>query len=187
MTKIDIYHLVLETLTALGTVGAVWVALWAILRKQPPFAIRDIQMISHEVMRTGGMRGTGPDREITHFLRLTIENFRDTRMQVFNIEVEADHSKSQKDLHRMSSCFSQADVFIPEKSIYDVQYKIDNKSVAGTYSKAKEITLMVSTSFGSKTVSFPQEWRAQLYEAIEHPWPFNTPSPFEQAGLKKTA
>lgn len=179
MTGMEIYRLILETLTAVGTVGAVWVALWAILRKQPPFAIRDIQVRTNIVERTGGMRGTGPDKEISHFLRLTIENFRDTRMQIFNVDIEADHSKSKKNLHKMSAGFSEPNIFIPEKSIYEVQYKIDGKSVVGTYSKAKEITVVVSTSFGSKTISFPQEGRTQLYEAMEEPWPFNTPSPFE--------
>src|SRR5689334_3087007 len=106
MTGVEIYRLILETLTAIGTVGAVCVALWATLRKQSPFTIRDIQVMSHTVMRTGGMRGTGPDREITHFLRLTIENFRDTRMQIFDVGIEADHSKSKKDLHKMRDGFS---------------------------------------------------------------------------------
>lgn len=185
MTGVEIYSLVLETLTALATVGAVWVALWTILRKQPPFAIRSIQVMSNEVIRTGGMRGTGPDREITHFLRLTIENFRDTRMQIFNVQIEADHSKSKNNLHKMSDQFSEPNIFIPEKSIYDVQYEINGKSVTGTFSKANEITITVSTSFGSKTVTFPKEWRAQLYQATEEPWPFNSPSPFEAETLKR--
>lgn len=180
MTGMEIYRLILETLTAIGTVGAVWVALWSILRKQTPFDIRNIQVTSHTVMRTGGMRGAGPDRETTHFLRLSIENFRDTRMQIFNVEIEADHSKSKKDLHKMSTQFSEPNIFIPEKSIYDVQYSINTKSVSGTYSKAKEIMLTCSTSFGSKAVPFPKEWRAQLYEAMEMPWSLNSPSPFER-------
>lgn len=167
MTGIEIYKLILDTFIAFGTVGAVCISLWAVLRKQPPFAIRDIQVATHTVMRTGGMRKTGPAQETSYSLRLTIENFRDTRMQIFSASINADHSRDKKSLHQMSMGFSAPDIFIPERSIYTVQYQLDSKSMRGTYSNAKEITLTLSTSFGDKTVSFPEEWRLQLYEAVE--------------------
>lgn len=184
MIAIEIYRLILETFTAIGTVGAVAVSLWVVLRKQPPFSIRNVHVSSHIVTRTGKMRETGPAEEVTHFLRLKIENLRNTRMQVFSVSLDADHSKGKQGLHQVSMELSEPNVFIPESSIYEVQYKMDSKSVVGTYSNAKDIILTLSTSFGSQSVPFPKEWRAQLYEALEEPWPFNTPSPFDEKGKR---
>lgn len=185
MTGAEIFSLMLDTLMALGAVAAVVVSVWVVLRKQSPLAIREIKVTAHTVSRSGAVRKEGPAQEVSYLLTLKIENLRDVRMKVFDVTIEADHSKNKKALHKMSASFSRPDVFIPEKSIYDVEYKIDSKSVLGTYSKAKDITLTVCTSFGDTTVPFPQEWRAQLYEAIEAPWPFNGPSPFSQANLKR--
>lgn len=185
MTGAETFSLILDTLTAIGAVAAVAVSVWIVLRKQSPFAIRGIKVTAHTISRSGAMRKEGPAQEVSYSLTLKIENLRDVRMQVFEVAIEADHSKSKKDLHTMSTSFSRSDIFIPEKSIYDVEYKIDSKSVVGAYSKAKDITLTISTSFGDTIVPFPQEWRAQLYEAMEEPWPFNSPSPFSQANLKR--
>jgi hypothetical protein len=185
MTEVEIYRLVLETLGAVGTIGGVAVAIWAMLRRKPPFAIRAIEVNSLTTTRTGAMRATGPAHEVSHSLTLKIENLRDTKMQVFGVDIDADHSKSKKDVHMMGTGLAKADVFIPENSIYEVEYKLDSKSVAGTYSKAQDIFVTVRTSFGDKTVSFPQEWRLAFFQAVEEPWPFNTPSPFEQTGLRR--
>lgn len=186
MTEVEIYRLILETLGAIGAIGGVGIGLWAMLRKKPPFAIRAIEVSSHTMTRTGAMRATGPAHEVSHSLILKIENLRETKMQVFGVDIDADHSKSKKDVHFMGMGLAKPDVFIPENSIYEVEYEINSKSVVGTYSQAKDILVTVRTSFGDTTVSFPKEWRLAFFEAVEEPWPFNSPSPFEQVGLKRT-
>lgn len=185
MTGVEIFRLFLETLGAIGAIGGVGIGLWAMLRKKPPFAIRAIEITTHTTTRTGAMRATGPAHEVSHSLTLKIENLRDTKMQVFGVDINADHSKSKKDVHMMGTGLAKADVFIPENSIYEVEYKLDSKSVAGTYSKAKDILVTVRTSFGDKTVSFPQEWRVAFFEAVEEPWSLPSRSPFEKTQLKR--
>lgn len=185
MTEVEIYRLVLETLGTIGAIGGVGIALWAMLRKKPPFAIRALEVSALKVIRTGAMRATGSAHEVSHSLILKIENLRDTKMQVFGVDIDADHSKSKKDVHMMGMGLAKVDVFIPENSIYEVEYKLDSKSVSGTYSKAKDILVTVRTSFGNKTVSFPQEWRLAFFQAVEEPWPFNSPSPFKNIQLKR--
>ncbi|MBK9561901.1 MAG: hypothetical protein IPO54_01975 [Micavibrio sp.] len=185
MTGVEIFRLVLETLGAIGAIGGVGIGLWAMLRKKPPFAIRAIEVTSHTTTRTGAMRATGPAHEVSHSLILKIENFRDTKIQVFGVDIDADHSKSKKHVHMMGMGLAKPDVFIPEKSIYEIEYKLDSKSVVGTYSQAKDILVTVRTSFGDTTISFPKEWHLAFFQATEEPWPFNSPSPFEQTGLKR--
>lgn len=180
MTGPEVYELFLNTLMALAAVAAVCVPLWLALRKKPPFAIRAIEVSSHTTTRTGGMRGTGPAHEVSHSLTLKIENFRNTKMQVFGVDIDADHSKSKKDLHMMGMGLDKPDVYIPENSIYEVEYKLDSKSVTGTYSQAKDILVTVRTSFGDKTVSFPKEWRIAFFEAAEEPWDLPSRSPFDK-------
>jgi hypothetical protein len=128
------------------------------------------------------MIATGPAQEISHCLILKIENLRDTRMQVFGVDIDADHSKSKKNIHFIGLELSEPDIFIPEKSIYEVEYKLNLKSVVGTYSQAKQILITVRTSFGDKTAIFPKEWRQQFYEATEEPWDLPSRSPFERTG-----
>lgn len=180
MTGIELYQLVLGTLSALGAVGAVGVALWAILRKKPPFAIHAIEVMTYKTQRTGVMRETSPTHEVSHSLILKIENPRDTKMQIFGVDIDADHSKNKKNIHFMGMGLEEPNVFIPQNSIYEVEYKLDTKSVIGTYSQAKDILVTIRTSFGDKTVSFPKEWRHQFYEAVEEPWDLPSRSPFER-------
>lgn len=185
MTGVEVFRLILETLGAIGAIGGVGIGLWAMLRKKPPFAIRAIEVNTLTTQRTGAMRATGPAHEISHSLTLKIENLRDTKMQIFCVDIDADHSKSKEDLHMMGMGLEMPNVFIPENSIYEVEYKLDSKSVVGTYSQAKDILVTVRTSFGDTTVSFPKEWRLAFFQAVEEPWPFNSRSPFEQSGLKR--
>lgn len=178
----EIYRLILETLGVLGTVAGVCFGIWLAFRKKPAFIIHDVHVSTHTLTRTGAMRNTGPAREVSHSLVVKLENLRDTKMQVFGVDIDADHSKSKIDVHLTGLGFDEPNIFIPENSIYEIEYSIDTTSVEGTYSNAKEILVTVRTSFGDKTIPFPQEGRQQLYEVLEHPWPHPSRPPFEKRG-----
>lgn len=165
MTGIGIYQLALDTFTALGTVGAVCLSLWLVLRKQPRFAIRKIEMMT-EI----SLDEKHKEKSREHFLVVNLENFLDTKMHVFNISVNSvSGDKKKTGLMGGGLVIPLKNTFIPEKSIYNVRQPIASDWEAGAFSKAKQITCTVSTSFGDKEVEFPKEWRDRLYEAVEQP------------------
>lgn len=165
MTGIEIYKLTLDTFTALGTVGAVCLSLWLVLRKQPRFAVRKIEMMTEIVLDK-----EHKEKSRDHFLVVNLENFLDTRMHVFSISVNsARGDKKKTGLMGGGLIIPLKDTFIPEKSIYNIRQPIVSNWEVGTFSKAKKITCTVSTSFGDQEVEFPQEWRERLCEAVEQP------------------
>ncbi|MBK7360835.1 MAG: hypothetical protein IPJ01_00555 [Micavibrio sp.] len=143
MTGVEIFRLVLETLGAIGAIGGVGIGLWAMLRKKPPFAIRAIEVTSHTTTRTGAMRATGPAHEVSHSLILKIENFRDTKIQVFGVDIDADHSKSKKHVHMMGMGLAKPDVFIPEKAFMKSSTNSIQRALLGHIAKLK-ISLLQS-------------------------------------------
>lgn len=180
MMDTEIYRLTLETLGVIATVGGVVFGIWIAFRKKPAFIIHDVHVSTHTMTRTGAMRNTGPAREVSHSLVVKIENLRNTKMQVFGVDIDGDHSKNKIEVHLTGLGFEEPNKFIPENSIYEIEYKIDTTSVEGTYSNAKEILVTVRTSFGDKKLSFPLEGRQQLFEALEHPWDLPSRTNFEQ-------
>lgn len=159
MSGIEIYQIMLDTLTAFGTVGAVCLSLWLVLRKQPRFAVRKIEMMTEH-----------QERSKEHFLVISLENFLDAKMHVFSISVNSVSTDKKKEgLIGGGLVLPLKNAFIPEKSIYNIRQPIASDWEAGTFSKAKQITCTVSTSFGDKEVEFPKQWRDRLCEAIEQP------------------
>lgn len=165
MTGIEFYKLALDTFTALGTVGAVCLSLWLVLRKQPRFAVHKIEILTNIALDENHK-----EKSREHFIVVNLENFLDTKMHVFSISVHSvSGDKKKTGLMGRGLVIPLKNTFIPEKSIYNVRQPIASNWEIGSISKAKQIICTVSTSFGDKEVEFPKEWRDRLYEAVEQP------------------
>lgn len=78
--ELDTYRLILETLTAFGTVGAVIISLWMSRPNKPRFKVKAADSRIDMALNKSSQL-----RLHEHYLLVNIENLRDVQMQVFSV------------------------------------------------------------------------------------------------------
>ncbi|MDA0307523.1 MAG: hypothetical protein O2832_02225 [Proteobacteria bacterium] len=139
----EIYKLVLDTLTAFGTAGAVIVTLWHTRPNKPRFKVLSVESRVDTIV----------DEAINlriekHYLLITIENLRDVPMQIFRVMIQNGAVGTGNSLDQN---------FIPALSSYAVELCFSDDTQRDFSKNIKTLTCEVKTSFGDKTYALSKE------------------------------
>jgi len=162
MTTIELWNLIFSGFTAIGTITAVCISLWFAVGKKKRFSINDARMQLNRTEKDGELIDAG------NFLYLSLENHLEFEMKVFEVVIGYQSKNKTGCLGgRVHLDCEGSPIFIPAISQYDIKVQIPRRTEVGMYKSAKRITLSVSTSFGNKTIPFPNKWLPQLIDSIE--------------------
>ncbi|WP_417841865.1 hypothetical protein [Terasakiella sp.] len=155
MTNYEIWSLILNAFIAIGTVGAVVVALGNILINRVRYKISDIR-VSKRINR---------DKTNDQFLHILFDNRSPARMEIFRVEITA---FCMENTSSSSQGWTFKDEYIPEHSQYEIEIPIQTNWAPGAF-KNKETKIIVKTSLGDKVKEFPHKWKPLLTQCLEFP------------------
>ncbi|MBN7795873.1 hypothetical protein [Parahaliea mediterranea] len=162
MSEYEFWSLIVGAVAAIGTLAAVCVSLWVVLRKPKKFAVGDVQVFVDVTLLEDGQSEANQGT-----LRVEIKNMIDAKMHVFCIDlvydVPVDNGAYLETLR-----FPCERVFIPAHSKYIVPADLTGTRVAPeTLDKAENLRVEVSTSFGDESIPFPSMYFGALRKALE--------------------
>lgn len=152
--ELDTYQLILETLTAFGTVGAVIISLWMSRSNKPRFKIMAVDSRIDMALNKSSQL-----RLHEHYLLVNIENLRDVQMQVFSVFLRINRDGSGVELQN---------TYIPALNSYNVKASFGKDSLPYTVDKKAKIICEVSTSFGDKAYPLTKKETLLLKDHIAH-------------------
>lgn len=152
--ELDTYRLILETLTAFGTVGAVIISLWMSRPNKPRFKVKAVDSrIDMSLNKSSQLRLH------EHYLLVNIENLRDVQMQVFSVFLRINKDGSGVELQN---------TFIPALNSYNVKASFGKDSLPYTIDKKTKIICEVLTSFGDKAYTLTKKETLLFKDHIDH-------------------
>lgn len=168
MTQFEIWSLIISAFSAIGTISAVIVALWAVLRKKSRFAVKDVS-VRGEMIAVGEAENMHFEMKeaYAHFF---IENMQDFRLEIMLAEIVLRRklpgkSEGSEGIHIRESLRGN---FIPAQSQYEVRLNLRGGKVRFAKEEIDEITYELRTSAGDITSIFPKKWRASLLECLDY-------------------
>jgi len=166
MTEFEIWSLVISGFAALGTVGAVIIALWATLHQRQRFKIKDIRVgAMYEAMDM-----TPNDHKLKEaYVYFLIENKQSVQFEVMEITLELSRSmeKSRHGLSAVGLPVSMRGNFIPPHSQYEVKIDILDLDVPCAQNEISDVTCQIKTSAGDITLPFPDKWKKLLFMCLK--------------------
>ena len=157
MNTYQIIELIINGLTALGTVGAVIVSLWLARPHWQRYTIKDVR-VSCII--------NGADNSQKSAMLIMLANHQNVPMEIQYIALRFRCDLSNSTSEKSWKCTQE---FIPPLSQYEIKADIIQEWAPGLISKADEITLSLKTSLGDKTIKFPKNYLAALTHAMEVP------------------
>lgn len=154
MSSIEVYQLVLDTLIAIGTVGAVVISLGILLHRKQKFTISDFKIFDHR----------NEDRTHTRCLGITVHNHLQFEMEVQKAEAIFYHDKGN---HRNEQSWTLKDVYIAPVSRREVNIPLRKGWLPNRLQEAEKVNFQIHTSFGVKMMPFPKNKIKALCDALE--------------------
>lgn len=166
MTSFEFWSLIISGFSALGTVSAVAIALWATLSNRKRFVVKDVAVRSnHEIIGSGDTQSVVLKEANVCFL---IENKQDFQLEVFSILLHfaPKSTNSAKGISGTGFGDSLRGTFITAQSQYEVWLNIGGAGVSLSEDEIGDIVCEIKTSAGDTTVPFPSRWRKALFDCI---------------------
>ncbi|WP_425406846.1 hypothetical protein [Hwanghaeella sp.] len=166
MTDFEIWSLVIGAFSAIGTVGAVAIALWATLHRRKRFVVKDIRINSTMEFPNGN---TGEKPELTESSVLfLLENRQEFQFEVFSASVTVHEvaANGRSGIGGSGFASSYRGVFIPAQSQYEVKLDALGHKMPFLRQRVGKITCEIKTSAGDVVVPFPDGWKKRLLDNL---------------------
>jgi len=152
MTDFEILSLVISGFAAVGTVGAVIIALWATLHKRVRYKVKSI--------RVGSL--IQKDKPEENSLYIMFENRLPVQMEIHAVELEFTGKRTK---NAASLGWTARGEFIPAHSQYEVKFPLKRGWESSI--REREVRCITRTSAGDTVTKFPNEWKELLYRCLE--------------------
>jgi hypothetical protein len=168
MTNYELLSLIISALSAIGTVGAVVIALWITLHQRKRFKINSVRVSATMNLEKSDAQAMCLAEAKAHFL---IENLQPFPIEVFSITISmVRSSKANKDGPTGIGIGEHLPKhIIPAQSQYEVDIGILDRKVGFPKDEVGKISCEINTSAGSQTIPFPEKWRPLLLKALSFP------------------
>lgn len=154
MTSVDLYKLTLDTLTAIGTVGAVVFSLWAMLHRKQKFKIKDFSINKFEHVHALKKSCLG----------IEFENLIETQMEIKGVEIDF---LKKKEKSKSGKTWGFKDEIVAPLSHYELLIPLEREWVPDSLKSADETLITIKTSFGNRSMPFPKKLAKRLCDAME--------------------
>lgn len=151
----DVYKIILDTLTAFGTAGAVVISLWSVYYRKKKFLINSLTVNEWENVH----------RMQNNCLAVKFENLLEVKMEVLAVDLE--FCDIQKPISAAGASWTLSEEFVAPLSKHEILFPLERGWQYGALRAKKKIRCKVKTSFGNATVKFPQGLIKPLCDALE--------------------
>ena len=163
MTEFEVWSLVISGFAAVGTVGAVIIALWATLHQRVRFKVKDIRVSSLQTVSKEGAVSPITEAGI-YFL---IENKLPVQMEMMLGELTFSRKTKKHPNPSMGIGLSLRGQFIPAHSQYEVKFDLKGAEIDIPEDDIGNIICTLKTSAGDETIKFPEKWRDTLFHCLK--------------------
>jgi hypothetical protein len=166
MTDYELWSLVIDTTTAVGTMGAVIVALWVTLRQRVRFKIENIRMDMKYVQNDGEESSYEPEASLC----LLVENHLPVPLELKECVISFPVSSTGTGIEKIDIDEPLSEEFVPPLSSIEVKVDLTKCSVDDiSKEKIGKIICILKTSAGNKVKKLPKRWREIFFICLEIP------------------
>lgn len=152
----EMWHLIFNGFTAIGTVGAVVISLWVTLYRKRKFAIRDFSIDKFQHIHSFKKS----------CLAVEFENFLETPMEIKSVDIEFIKKKEKS---RTVKGWTFKDEYTAPLSHHELVIPLQKEWTAGSLRSSDEINIIIKTTFGSRALPFPKRLTKTLCDRMEVP------------------
>lgn len=165
MTSYELWSLIVSALSAVGTIGAVAIALWATLHQRKRFKVKDIR-VSGLVEKIGNVSEKPRFTEANAYF--SIDNLQQFPLEVFSITISIVRAPIRSVGGPTSIGFVEElrGNFIPALSQYEIRIDILRRNVGFPKDEVGRISCEINTSAGTQVVAFPEKWKPLLLDVL---------------------